>query len=84
MGQKRKCKATTKDGTPCQNWAQDGSMYCHLHQDQPSQRERRQHKKEREKADSAASVFIVIVAVVGAIISLAAGCEQEFAEWLAR
>ena len=34
MAKNVRCKGTTKDGSRCKNRARDGSLYCHLHQDQ--------------------------------------------------
>lgn len=31
-----RCAAITKAGTQCKNYVQEGSAYCHLHQDQPT------------------------------------------------
>ncbi len=31
-----RCAAVTKAGMQCKNYAQEGSAYCHLHQDQPT------------------------------------------------
>ncbi|MEP1150932.1 MAG: hypothetical protein ABJH08_04300 [Balneola sp.] len=75
---KMKCNGKTQNGTPCKNWALSGSMYCQLHQGQETTEDR----KTMENTESTANFIIVAIVVLGFIISLAMGCEQEFINWL--
>ncbi len=74
---KVKCKGTNKDGSSCQNWAVEGSLYCHQHQHQETAADRKQMKKN----ENIATGILAVILLVGFFFSLALGCEQEFAEW---
>lgn len=77
---KRKCKGKTQNGTPCNNWALEGSYYCQLHQGQETVQDRQNMKD----AQSTASIILLLIVAVVFIMSLAFGCEKEFIDWLGR
>jgi hypothetical protein len=77
---KVKCKGKTQDGTPCKNWALEGSYYCQLHQGQ----ETAQDRQNMQSAQSNATIILWLIVIVGFLMSLAFGCERGFIDWLGR
>ncbi len=77
---KHRCKGITSSGSSCKNWASKGSFYCHLHQGQETAEDR----KIQQKGQNIGTVLMVVIIVVGFLVSMATGCEKEFADWATR
>lgn len=74
------CRGKKQDGSPCNNWALQNSYYCKAHQHQESYKDR----QDMQNANTWGGLIIVGIIIVGFIISLIAGCEDEFLKWMTR
>lgn len=75
---KIKCKGKNQSGTDCNNWAISGSLYCHLHQSQVTEKDIHNQKE----TESISTIIIVIFIIIGFGISSCLGCDGEFINWL--
>lgn len=72
-----KCIGKNKDGTPCNNEAGAGNLYCHLHQDQITQEDINQ----KRKTSNTAGIILLLLFLVGFLIASSGGCEEQFLDW---
>ncbi|MBU0560132.1 MAG: hypothetical protein KKD86_17585 [Bacteroidetes bacterium] len=71
------CRGKKTNGDQCNNWALNGSYYCHLHPLQKTVKDR----KEMEKGNVIANIVLIIILFVF-LMSLAIGCEDKFLKWI--
>lgn len=75
---KIKCNGFSKNGQPCNNWATQGSMYCTQHKYQETDEDIRN----RKTSNSYANLVLLFIIVLGFILSLLFGCEENFLKWM--